>query len=77
MGNNFAYAQQNQGDDTAPEKQIAPKVSPINGIPARYPTHDEFPDLATIAAVSFLLGFKIAAWMGRHQIERLRKIWTR
>lgn len=29
-----------------------------------------------IAGLSFLVGFKIAAWMGKRQMERLRKIWS-
>lgn len=28
-----------------------------------------------LCGMSFLLGFKIAAWMGKRHVERLRKIW--
>lgn len=31
--------------------------------------------IAITAAVSFLVGFRIAVWMSKRQIERLRKIW--
>lgn len=29
------------------------------------------------AGISFLLGFKIAAYMGRRQLERMKAIWSR
>lgn len=32
-------------------------------------------DLIFVAAISFLVGFKIAAWMGKRHLERMRKIW--
>ena len=77
MGENLENSQQNKSGDTTPEINVTPKMRPSNGIPTRYPIHDESPDLVITAAVSFLVGFKIAAWMGKRQIERLRKIWIK
>ena len=75
MGNDFRYAQQYQRDDARPEIEITPPVGACNRIPAWNDTHDELAPVVMTAAISFLVGFRIAAWMGKRQIERLRRIW--
>lgn len=32
-------------------------------------------EIVFVAGLSFLLGFKIAAHMGKQHLERMRKIW--
>ena len=36
---------------------------------------DQAGQLVFIAAIAFLLGFKVAAWMGKRHLERMRTIW--
>ena len=75
MGENFKYAQTKQSEDASPEIDIAPRMRTCDRIPSRYPTHDELPELFLVAGISFLIGFRIAAWMGKRHLERMREIW--
>jgi len=75
MGDNLSDTQQKQRDDAKPEVEVAPPMRACDGIPSGYEGHEELPYLLFTAAISFLVGFKIAAWMGRRQIERLSRIW--
>lgn len=76
MGDDFGRAQQDQRDNAAPKIEIFPPVGSCDGVPTRNPGHDELPPLALTAGLSFLVGFRIAAWMGKRQIERLTRIWS-
>lgn len=36
---------------------------------------DDIGQITFLCLLSFLLGFKIAAWMGKRHLERMRKAW--
>jgi hypothetical protein len=76
MGGDLEYAQSYEAAYTEPKIDAAPESCSCNRIPTRQPTHD-FPLSIFVAAIAFLLGFKIAAWMGRRQVERMREIWRK
>jgi len=71
VGKNFEYAQREQRNDASPEIKIAPRV----GASDRYP--DDLPLFVIVAGIAFLSGFRIAAWMGKRQIERLKRVWRK
>ncbi len=72
---NLEYAQQDQSADAGKEEGVSPTMSACDRIPSRPPTHDDLPDLLFVAGIAFLVGFKIAAWMSRRHVRRLREIW--
>lgn len=38
--------------------------------------HDELPPLLLTAGIAFLVGFRLAGWMGKRQIDRLKRVWS-
>jgi len=77
MGQDLRYAQQNQGSYAGPKEEAAPERGACDRIPPRYPTHDELAPLVVGAAVSFLAGFRIAAWMSGRHLARMKGIWCK
>ena len=74
VGNDFAQAQEQERGNPGPKENIAPEIGTCDGIPSRYQSHD-LPSLAFIAGIAFILGFRVASWMSKRQIARLRKVW--
>lgn len=77
MGNDLGSSQPYQGANACPKVEIAPPMSPCDRIPSGYQGHDELPPILFAVAISFIVGFRIAAWMSRRQIDRLRRVWNR
>jgi hypothetical protein len=77
MGGQLEYAQESQREKASEEKTVTPSMGACDRIPSRYQGHDELPHTLFFGGVCFLIGFKIAAWMSKRQIERLKRIWDK
>lgn len=68
---NFGDPERGQTPDPKPEPEIGPPISSLDRVPSR-PPHDDSSLWVLIVAAAFLLGFKIATWLNRQHLKRLR-----